>query len=242
MSWNLIVSTGGGNAGGVVTTSGVDTTGTDFIVVVGSCLDSNPGVVTDSNSNTWLTAVNTGDNTRTIGFIYYSRNPTVGPGHTFTWATSGATGTTGSFQVLAYSGSFTSSNPLDQINSTSYGSGTTSEQAGSITPTQSNELIVFGTTIDDPSGSSFAINSGFTIQEDTDVTSGVMFGSLIATLVQVSAAAVNPALTRTALSSGRFDWAMIASFKGAGGTPTNNVGTIGRSNIIRVTRPGYRWT
>lgn len=226
-TWVNIANVSGANSGAQVTTAAINTTGCDLIVVVGSAFLSAPGVVTDNKGNTWHSAVAPGSNGRQIVSIFYAWNAIGGAGHTFTWQTSGGGITAGSIQVSAWSGSLTSSDPFDQGNSTFYGAGTTTEQAGSITPSQNDELIVMGTGIDDTNGSTFSIDSSFTLQEVTDVIVSSMFGSSLSTFVQSGAAAVNPTFTRTvAVATSRDDTALIASFKAAPSVVVSSVSGI----------------
>jgi hypothetical protein len=147
--------------------------------------------VTDSNGNVYVlitsrVASPQGD------YIFYCYAPTVGVGHTVT-ATSG-NGSYPDIQVQAWSGSAPA--PLDQFAGNG-GNGLT-VAAGSVTPTQNNELIVTGIGVTNANPTS--IDSGFTLSD-----------SLSAYLVQGTAGTVNPIWTfgvsQAALAT------TIASFK-----------------------------
>lgn len=121
------------------TSSGINTTGANLIVInVGYYATASGLTVTDSNSNTWtpLTA-NTG--TATYQRFYYCYNPTVGSGHTFT-----VSGTTiyATFQVMAFDA--VAASPFDTEVGNSAGGGWSSLSTGSLTPGQNNVLLVAG--------------------------------------------------------------------------------------------------
>jgi len=144
--------------------------------------------------------------------IWYVANPTVGTGHTFS-----TTNGSGTLTVVAAAG-ITTTSPYDQQNGSSFAGDnvTTTRSPGSVTPTQGRELCVAFYGIDDPAGSTFSIDSGFSIIEQLDVISGAFHGGVLATLIQTSAAAVNPTLTRSvAGTTGFTDNSIIATFKAA---------------------------
>lgn len=196
------------------TTTAVNTTGANLIVIGAD--DTNFGTPSDNKGNTYTGSVSI--SSQSSGKIWYCNNPTVGTGHTFTPG-----GSNGSIQAIAVSGALATGAP-DVTNATTWtgdGSTTFTESPGSVTPTQNGELCVALYGISIPSntgGTPFSVNSGFTIQGAIDVVSGSYFGTVLATLVQGTAAAVNPTLTRSnAIGAGAVDNALIATFKA---TPT----------------------
>lgn len=128
------------NASGVTTTA-YDSSGDNFIVVgitTSFSSDIDDSAITDSKGNSYTrvnppSPVTNGDS---VG-IYYSENPTVGSGHTFTFT--GSLGTFGVITVGSFSGMNTSST-LDQQGSAT-GTGTTAT-AGSQTTTNADDLII----------------------------------------------------------------------------------------------------
>jgi hypothetical protein len=214
MSWSLITSLAA--FGGSTPVGPLNTTGADLIVIMGFSLSL--ATPTDNQSNTYTAAKTSTVSGRGECGIYYTHNPTTNASHTFTFNVNFA-----SILVLVFSGS-ASGSIVDQTNSNNMaGDGvTTTFQTGSITPTQSSELIVAGWGLDDPpdtGGTPFSVDSGFTLGPVKDVVSGAFFGGVSAYLFQNSAAAVNPTMTRSNAMSGGGDGAdaCIVSFKGAGG-------------------------
>ncbi len=203
-------------AGTTITTGAVDTTGANFVVCFYT-FDSSlgtPPAMSDNKSNgagTNLTR-NTGTISRSNCRMTYYLNPTVGSGHTFT-ATASAS-ITGTLAIAAFSGVLVAS-AFDQGATAGHaGSGSTTIQPGSITPTQGGELLIAGWAIDDPANTTWTVNSGFSITDIQDVIVGATYGGVLAYFVQGAAAAINPTFTRSnALTSGREDTASIASFK-----------------------------
>ncbi|MFM2357274.1 MAG: hypothetical protein RJA61_11 [Candidatus Parcubacteria bacterium] len=223
-AFNLIANTGAGSSGGNnVTTGAIDTTGANLIVVVVSWYSGAANTLSDSKGNTWtaLTAYAAGN---TQQRIYYAYNPTVGSGHTFTATNSSYP----SIAVSAWSGAATS--PYDVENGSS-GSGITSKQPGSVTPSENNELIITGLGFD--TSNTLSINSGFTISNQLNYTVGNYMGGAMAYLVQTTSAAVNPTWSWSSsmgVSTG------IATFKAASATrsftlkrpPNNFLGLVAR--------------
>lgn len=167
------------------TSSGINTSGATLLVANITYFNSNAtGQLTDSLGNTW-TALPRQFNSDTAGQLFYCSNPTVGSGHTFT-VTNGAFS---SLQVAAFSGVIQLA-PLDV--SAGSASSASSVQAGSVTPTNANSLVIaaiaFRNTV-----SLTGIGSGFTIT-DTVNPGSVIAGSL-AYLIQTSATAENPTWT-----------------------------------------------
>jgi len=194
-SLKVHISAGGAST---ATTTAIDTTGADLIVVFVSG-DSSP-TLSDSKSNTWLTAI--AHHGSYWGTIYYCRPPSnkVGTGHTFT-----ETSTYGTIEVTAWSGS--ASSPLDQTNGAdSYA--VTSTQPGSINAVN-RELIITG-WLSDQSYSSLTINSSFTIDDSQLYSSGTNFGGGMAYRIENTTEAVNPTWSWTSSIN---SLSAIASFK-----------------------------
>src|SRR5262245_40596548 len=147
MAYSLVANTIAASSDALgVTTSAINTTGADLIVVVVG-LSNSAGTYTaalsDSASNTWSVAVpetdgsGAGPNSGAIKMVYV-RAPTTSSTHTFSWIWSGGPSADApAIAVIAVSGSAPS--PLDQTNSQSG-----SFQTGSVTPTTDNQLLVAG--------------------------------------------------------------------------------------------------
>lgn len=190
------------------TSSAIDTTGANLLVVAYSHVAGATPTLSDSKGNTWSSvAVSVGGADWDLR-LYYSVPSSVGSGHTFTVAAGGAE-VQASVSVQAWAGAATT--PLDQTNNNYAGTGSdTSVQPGSVTPSEANELVV--TALEnrfDSSDSSRSINSGFTIsgQSGNHDNSASL---ALAYLVQTSAAAVNPTWS---WSSGGTANAVIGTFK-----------------------------
>lgn len=202
MTWTLKAHTNAAAA----STSGIDTTGADLIVVSLVFYEvSGSENISDSYSNTWTqigTRISQGSGQAMAW--WYCQAPIVGAGHTFS--------TTSALTVLnveAWSGSVAS--PLDQISSATGAS--TTIQPGSVTPGSANELVLTPVGASATSGS-VTVDSGFTIPDA--VVYGGFWGGAMAYLIQTSAVAENP--TWTIPPSGGFgSIAAIATFKGSGG-------------------------
>lgn len=189
MAITLVVNTAVGSPdGNNVTTSGVDTTGANLLVVV--CSDSVFAAargISDSKGNTWnsLTA-RLGSAIRVR--IHYAWNATVGTGHTF--STTGAGLAYPAIAILAFAGVRTASTPFDQENGAAPGTTGTSQQTGSVTPIENNEVLVAGVSFDP--GSTETINGGFTISNQVNVVASANEGVGAAYLIQTTLAAANP--------------------------------------------------
>jgi hypothetical protein len=194
------------------TSSAINTTGSNLIVLVQNTLS--PGAVSDSNSNTWTKVTSLNGNRATCS-IYYCSSPTVGSGHTFS-----SIGNFGSFQVFAFSGAVSSS-PLDVFTTGSFGSGVTAETLGPLTTTGTNgDIVVAGWVLDDPSVSSVTVSSGWTDLFFPEVA-GSAFGGVGAYIFQGTAGSISCTMTRNSTTS-LGDAGVIVGFKAAAGGGTNN--------------------
>ncbi len=202
--WSLISSVNAGPNSATCTTGAIDTTGANLLVAVITGLGTNP-VVTDSKSNTWITVTAaTGPGTLSTQIVYV-KNPTVGSGHTFTFTVAGAGYPSGC--VGAFHGADTSQN-IDQHAQNNVLAVATTAQAGSITPSVNNELIIFGTgwlnvTYD-------SVDSGCTIIQKVTPGAGNTSAGLAWTQ-QTTAAAINPTASFTGVYYEKM--AVIGSFK-----------------------------
>ncbi len=204
------------------TTSTITTTGASLLVCVIADSDgSSPP--SDSKSNTWATAVGPTATGNPDVTMYYVKNPTVGSGHTFTVT---AASKFPSIYIASFSGTDTTAN-VDQNSSFSGNAGTM--QAGSITPSVANEVVVAGVCTGNATIAT--IDSGYSTTDALAFAGGVSWGGGMAYKVQTTAVATNPTWSNSALVTG----AVIASFKsGAGGggggasTPQRALAGVGR--------------
>jgi hypothetical protein len=197
---HIATTTAGSSGGNGVTTTAIDTTGADLIVVSGAFFGT--PTLSDSESNTWtaLTVQNgsAGEQSR----LYYCANPTTDAAHTFTLTGASTFPTIG---VVAVSGA--ASSPFDQENGFSVGTNGTSIQPGSITPSEDGCLVVTGVTT--AGGASHTINGTYTASVVDNLASN-HYGHGIGWHIQSTAAATNPTWSWTN-SVGRTS--AIASFK-----------------------------
>lgn len=195
------------------TSSSIDTTGANLLVVVVSSYYGAPApTLTDSKGNTWTTAqdfVGSGAAGNRLR-MYYCLGGTVGSGHTVSITASGAYG---SVAFASYSGVLASA-ALDQGTITG-SNGLTSIQAGSVTPSEGNELVVAGLGYQTAAATA-SIDGGFTKRVNDNPQSGVSYGVALGDLIQTSAAAANPTWSWTGAGEAS---AAIATFKAAAGGP-----------------------
>lgn len=226
---NSVSATPGGTGG---TTAAIDTTGADFLVMVVAWYVAPTTTPSDSKSNTWVGGTIQTVNNQSCR-IFYSYNPTVGTGHTFTF--SSASSIYPAIQVLAFSGLVTSATPFDQQNGNTNTSSTTI-QPGSVTPTRNNELLIAGCCHEQ---ASYTIDSGFTEAFDIAYSGSVNMGGSAAYLIQSALAAINPTFTLAGSSANNA--AAIATFKAVPDftLAADADGTIGANTVDSDTDAAY---
>jgi hypothetical protein len=176
-----------------ITTSSIDTTGADLIILLGcwATVYGGAGTFSDSKGNTWTLLTQRTYSTNIVARLAYCVSPTVGSGHTFSFGA----GNFGyySISVQAWSGVNTSSAFGSENGYTGNIYPNYTFQPGSLTPAEDNELLVagfcHGRTM------SYTIGSSYTETADLTVTNGRGLG--FAYLVQGTAATVNPVITVT---------------------------------------------
>ena len=196
-------STNGNNT----TTSAINTTGANLLLIGFTFFTGGSApVLTDNKSNTW-TQLAISSVTGNLGsVIYYSSNPIVGAGHTFTES---ASNTFPTVCVLALSGDAAVS-PFDQQNgNNSNGLGSTI-QTNSVSPTVDNEVL-FTVVAADTAGTD-TINSGFTISNQA-AANGNSYNTGCAYIIKGAGTAgvgVNPTWTNPGSNT---EATRIATFK-----------------------------
>lgn len=182
----------GSTTGANVTTSAIDTTNANLIVISLAYYSNGVINISDNKGNTY-TARTVYSGTIPKHVLYYCLNPTVGSGHTFTVTSSSSLPT---ISVMAFSGikatgAYHSENGFG-------GSSTISQQTGSVTPPEDNCLIITGVNAYGNTSAS-TINSGFSDPATTGTytltDAGHHFGGAISYLIQNNAATVNPTWT-----------------------------------------------
>ena len=194
----------GSTTNSTVTTSAIDTTGCNLIVLVASWYTSTI-TISDSKSNSWtgLTAQSQGAGINLQ--LYYCLNPTVGTGHTFT---NGGSALAASLGVLAFN--LDSLSGFDVQNGAMSGATGTTQQPGSITPSTTGSVIVAAGN-SDFAGATATVDSSFTLTDTIVTANSQHYGVDTAYLIQSPAAAVNPTFTFSNSSLNMN--AVIASFK-----------------------------
>lgn len=178
-----------GPSGG--TTTGIDTTGADLIVVYVSSthFGSNPSL-SDSKGNTWTALTRYSDSGGDVSIKgFYCVAPSVGSGHTFTVSGSYMYA---SIAVVGLVGAKATS-PFDQ-EAGSAASGT-SLSPGSVTPSEGNEIVLSALNVNPAATAS--IDGGFTVLGYKALVGGSSLGIALAYLIQTSATAANPAWSWT---------------------------------------------
>lgn len=192
----LLVHNATAGSANTVTSGVLDTTGSNFIVVVvmGVFQAATPSM-SDNKGNTY-TAVSLAGCPTGAGAsgaqvqMYYVYAPTVGTGHTVTFSQTGAFG---SINVLAFSGTVGST--IDQQScAANIGVGNTSQQGGSVTPGHNNEVLISGLSAFPVTA--ISVSSPFTIS-DINGTSGAS-----AYQIQTTATAQNPTWNWTSVTQG----------------------------------------
>jgi hypothetical protein len=175
----------GANGG---TTPALDTTGANF-VVVNIAIDSYYyGQLSDSNSNHYTTLTHHLDSP-ILRMYYTDIAPTVGAGHTWTVA---QTGIYVSVCVEAWSG-IVQPSPFDAgMDVGVHSASATSLATGSMTPSAGRKLVVTAMGLWVAGATPYTVDSSFTNVDGVLPSSGVNYGSGMASLVQSTGAAVNP--------------------------------------------------
>jgi hypothetical protein len=172
-----------GPSGAGVTTTAINTTGANVIVVFVDQVYGSPATISDSQGNTWRTLTNNG-----YGAAFSCLSCNVSSSHTFS-ESSNASPYPMIVAVLAFAVSGTAGID-DSSSNVAYGQ--SSLQTGSITTTVSGDLLVTAVggwcTL-----SSMSVNSGFTIVETSQDTANACFAD--AWQVQSAAGAINPTWT-----------------------------------------------
>jgi len=195
---------------GPITTSVIDTTGADLLIVGVSQYEA-PGsvTITDNKSNTW-TGLTIPAGGTTEGRIWYCKPTTVGSGHTVSANVAG--GFYGGITFAAFSGSHVTPFDVQAGNGNNAG---TAASAGSLTPSVNGCLVISNvsnhvTAAGMPDLTIASGGSGFILLPMV-VSTPTSFPQRMAYLVQSTLAAVNPVWTVQEAS-----WtAVSASFKSA---------------------------
>lgn len=216
----LLTHTAFGAPTGVPTTSSaINTTGATLLIatIEQYNLDPNTATVIDSNGNTWVHATsytNPGGEAN-VGIWYAWQSLVTGAGHTVT-----VTGSAAGVVFAAFSGTQTSSSPVDQQNGSVISTGVTLQpQAfGSITPSVSGTLVIAVAGLTSTTSSPYT-PTGATLVDSVIFNAPGNEGNGTAYAVQTSPAAFNPTWTWGGTASPETGGLNI-SFKPAAGSPS----------------------
>ena len=185
---SLIASTSSGLGANGGTSSAINTTGANLIVIAVAFSSYAPGTgiaPTDSKGNTWtgLTVSPSGGANWVTNRLFYCYGATVGTGHTFSFSHSSSYS---SIAVVAFSN--VASSPFDQQSINAGNAAYTSINTGSITPSQANTLAITSIAggIDVPP----SIGSGYTLAESA--VAGSSWPVALAYKVLTATTAQNP--------------------------------------------------
>ncbi len=198
-----------GNSGGSGTSSAIDTTGASLLVAyVADFTGSSPATFADSQGNTWtaLTARPLTGNMRSQ--MYYCASPSTSASHTFS-----ATGTNSfaAIAIAAYSGTATS--PYDQETGATTLTGT-SLATGSVTPSENNELVIYGCGY---ASSALSVSVG-TMLDTAAIIGGTSYGIGLAYEIQTTATARSPSWSWSSSNSCSTTIATFKADNGVSGT------------------------
>ena len=235
MGWSILAANSAQNGQNTsVTSSAIDTRGADLLIIGFSGLNDPSLALTDSSTNTWLTALSSDNGNPAVSVrVLYVSQPLVSSAHTFTVSEPNGFA---ALSILAVSGSLNSTGVFDQGNFTEYqNTGQTDLSPGSITPGHNGELLVGFINIYNDSTPPTLTDSSTNFTEQTHVDcSGSNFGMSAWTFVQTTASAINPPFTRSPgqpVNQGG-DWSAIVSFQAA---PAGSVGSVsGHSAVAGV--------
>lgn len=188
--------------GNNVTTSGINTTGAGFLVLIVTQNQPPSGTLTDSKGNSWTGLTAQSPSGSGSLRMYYCLTPVVGTGHTFTWA---STGQLPSIAVAAFSQSVV----FDTQNGSAAGS-SDSVTTGFVAPSAINALVITG-AMDIAVGATCTVDSGFTITDATNVVAGVSYGTRLAYIEETTIVSKS-ATWQTVPSTSTDIAAVIASF------------------------------
>lgn len=181
----IATSTAYGGADGATSTA-INTTGANLIVVIAGWNSHAPNTmtVTDSASNTW-TGLTVYNSNSLYQQIFYSLNPTVGASKTFHIS---ASQTFPNISVEAFSGA-AATNVFDVQNGSSTSGNSSSYATGNISPSRNKELIISGLTTYQ---TGITVDSGLIATGTTLNYNGTAVGSGMAYKIQSTAATISP--------------------------------------------------
>jgi hypothetical protein len=188
----LITHTGTGGGINGVTSSSINTTGANLLVVAVSWYSgiTANGTISDSKSNTWSALTESTSTSNNVSCqLFYCYGATVGSGHTFTY---NGTSIYASICVEAFSN--VAASPFDHENGAGSANATTI-QPGSITPSQAHSIIVSAFSFGANSSGTISVDSSLTITDTAAYVTATSEGLSMSYNILSSASATNPTWT-----------------------------------------------
>lgn len=221
MAITLVSETNWQSASTATSSPGIDTTGATCLVVMTAANAASSFAITDNKGNSYTKQLLQASGPLEVQIWMTTGAVTVGTGHTFTnTVTSG-----GFFTGIASAWSdVTTTSAYDQHNQAT--SSATTIAAGSITPSQNDEVVIF--CVAEGDANFVSVDSGFTKVDFTPFVGGVAYGGFMGYLVQTSATAENPTYTGDVNSSkaaGLFSLISASSSPNVDLTATNAAGS-----------------
>lgn len=201
-------------------TAALNSTGANLLIAtVATYTVAATGTLTDNASNTWhLASRNNGTtgNGQRMEVFYAWGTISTSATHTCSYTTGGFP----SVNFYAFSGALSATDPLDVITTAT---GTiTSMAAGSVTPSQTNEMCFVGANLNQGTTPDASVNSGYTGTISVPYNAGVNFCQVTSYIIQTSIITENPTITfptATTLAS-----SVHGCFKSLAGTNTSDDG------------------
>lgn len=189
MTWASVAHAAGESLTSLAATTGsIDTSGADTLFYQASWyFNSSPSIPVDSKGNTLIGLTQrVGPAGNLYSRLFYAKNATVGSSHTASF-TPGGVNYPGIILAAFSGGHLTAPYNSDEVFAAP--ATVASGQPGSLTPPE-NDCLVLTTWVTQTAADIPTINSGFTVLEAFG--RGGSMGDALASLIQTSAAAVNP--------------------------------------------------
>ena len=223
MAISHVASTSFGGTGATpVTSSSIDTTGANLLVVYVNRYSgggSGATTISDSKGNTWTAMTGwTSSVTADTAQAWYCVPTSVGSGHTVTVTK----GTGGNPFIGAVFSSFSggkSTSPLDLEARLNNSASSSTHTATSLTPSENNCLVIQMLSTDGVNYSS--INASYTLAAKIDFSGGVNVTASLSYLIQTTASASAPTITLSGAAGAGIG---SASFKSQPASTNNGAG------------------
>ena len=184
---SVITSCYQGSSSSSLTIGPLNTTGATAIAIVVASLNDAVATITDNKGNGNAIGLIAAPGSSPNNRLFYWQNPTVGAGHTFT--VNGGGGLYASACVFVMSGVTGTYSGVQSASSAVYGS--SSCQAGSITPPSGPEIVIAGFSAYAPSGIP-TLGGSYTVAAYQAGAPGSAYGEAAGYLIQPSGATTNP--------------------------------------------------